>query len=75
MLWLALQSMPTGLFDTAFTVALLAGGLLLLGGMVSFAVFAYRSVRGDGMKDPEEVAPDRDDDLSEGDADDEWDFY
>ena len=76
MLGIALQSMPNGLFETAFSVALVAGALLFIGGLVSFAVFAYRSVKGDGMKDPEEVRPDHDDDeLTKGDSDDEWDFY
>jgi hypothetical protein len=68
----------SGLFDIALTGALVAGGLLILGGIVSFAVFAYRSVKGEGMRDPEEVVPEKVDDeegLSEGDADDEWDYY
>jgi len=74
-----LQSFPSGLFEMAFTLALVAGALLLLGGMVSMGVFLYRSVKGDGMKDPREVAPEKtkDDDsgVSKGDTDDEWDYY
>jgi hypothetical protein len=66
------------LLGGAFTIALVAGGLLLAGAFVSFAVFAYRSVKGDGMRDPQEVVPEKttdDDDLTEGSSDDEWDYY
>lgn len=65
------------LLGAAFTIALVLGGLLLLGGLLSFAVFAYRSVRGDGMRDPREVVPEKagDEGVEEGDADDEWDYY
>jgi hypothetical protein len=70
---------PSGLFEMAFTLALVAGALLLLGGMASMGVFLYRSVKGDGMKDPREVVPEKtkDDDsgATKGDADDEWDYY
>jgi len=67
----------SGLFELAFTAAVFAAGLLLLGGLASFAVFLYRSVRGDGMRDPREVAPEKagDEGVQEGDADDEWDYY
>jgi hypothetical protein len=70
---------PLALADMAFTLALLAGGLLLLGGMVSLAVVAYRSLEGEGMRDPREVVPEKtaDDDsgLTEGGDDDDWDYY
>lgn len=71
--------LQSGLLDMAFSVAFIAGALLLVGGLLSFAVFLYRSVAGDGMKDPREVAPEKvkddDDGVSKGDADDEWDYY
>jgi hypothetical protein len=72
-----LAQVGSGLFETAFTVALVAGGLLFLGGLVSFAVFLYRSVSGDGMRDPGEVVPEEanDDDVERGDDDEEWDYY
>lgn len=74
-----LQSFPSGVFEMAFSLALVAGALLLLGGMVSMGVFLYRSMKGDGMKDPREVAPEKtkDDDtgVTKGDTDDEWDYY
>lgn len=72
------QVMLAGLADVAFSLALIAGAALLLGAMVSLSVFVYRSVKGEGMKDPREVAPEKTDDdaeVSEGDADDEWDYY
>lgn len=69
------QSMPTGLFDMAFSLALLAGALLFIGGLISFAVFGYRSIKGEGMKDTGDEAPGDDGELTEGDSDDEWEFY
>jgi hypothetical protein len=62
-------------YGSAVTLALVTGGVLLLGALVSFAVFAYRSVKGDGMRDPQEVVPETDERVTEGDADDEWDYY
>jgi len=68
---------PSGLFEMAFTGALVAAGILLLGGLVSFGVFLYRAARGDGMKNPSEVVPEKveDDELTQGNQDDEWDYY
>lgn len=75
----ALQLGGSTLFELAFTAALVAGGLLFLGGLLSFAVFIYQSVKGDGMRDPREVAPEKtkddDDGVTAGDPDDEWDYY
>lgn len=71
--------LPSDLLEMAFTLALVAGVVLILGAIVSFGVFAYRSVRGEGMKDPREVAPEKTKDdengLTKGDSDDEWDYY
>lgn len=69
---------PSGLFEMVFTGALVAAAILLLGGLVSFGVFLYRAAKGDGMKDPSEVVPEKvddDDDLTQGSQDDEWDYY
>lgn len=66
------------LLSGAFSIAVIAGGLLLLGGLVSMAVFIYRSVKGDGMRDPQEVASEKTtdpDEVTEGNPDDEWDYY
>jgi len=65
------------IYGAAVTLALVTGGVLLLGALVSFAVFAYRSVKGEGMRDPQDVVPEKttDEGVTEGDADDEWDYY
>lgn len=70
--------LQSGLLGMAFSVAVVVGALLFVGGLVSFAVFLYRSVSGDGMRDPREVAPEKvkdDDGVTKGDSDDEWDYY
>lgn len=73
------QTLPSGLFEMAFTLAVVAGAALLIGAIVSLAVFAYRNLKGEGMRDPEEVAPekvaDEEDGVSKADPDDEWDYY
>jgi len=73
-----IAQVSSGLLQGALTLALVAGGLLLAGALVSFGVFAYRSVKGDGMRDPSDVGPEvtaDDDDVTEGDPNDEWDYY
>lgn len=78
-LFAIIQSLPSGLFEMAFTLAVVAGAALLIGAIVSLAVFAYRNVKGEGMRDPEEVVPekvaDEEDGVSKADPDDEWDYY
>lgn len=73
------QTMPSGIFEMAFTIAIVAGAILLIGAMGSLAVFGYRSVRGEGTRDPAEVVPEKVDDEENGvtkaDPDDEWDYY
>jgi len=73
------QVLPSSLFEIAFTAALLVGALLLVGVVISLAMFVYRSVRGEGMKDPRESAAESpangESDLQEGETDDEWDYY
>lgn len=74
---LIVVQVSSDLLSGAFSIAVLAGGLLLFGALISFAVFAYRSVKGDGMRDPQDIAPENaaDDDVTEGGPDDEWDYY
>jgi len=70
------QSFPSGLFEMAFTLAILAAGLLLVGGIISGLVYAYKSTKGEGVKDPREAVPEKTEDgLRKGDDDDEWDYY
>lgn len=73
-----LQSMPSGLLEIAISIALTAGVVLFIGGLVSFAVFAYRSLRGEGMKDPREIVPEKtrnEEGVTKGDPEDEWEYY
>jgi len=70
--------LQSGLLEMVFSVAVIAGTLLLFGGLISFGVFLYKSIAGDGIRDPREVAPEKvedDDELTKGDPDDEWDYY
>lgn len=73
------QALPTDLFEILFTTATVIAGLMLLGLTLSLGVYAYRATRGEGVKDPKEVVPERIEDdeegVREGDADDEWDYY
>jgi len=73
MAFVVLQGLPSG-FDVVFTFAVAVAGLLLLGVILSLGVYAYQSTRGDGVPDPREVESD-DDEVRQGDADDEWDYY
>lgn len=75
---IGILAFSSALLDMAFTLALLAGGLLILGGLLSFVVFGYKSIYGEGMEDPREVVPEKVEDeggLRKGDADDEWEYY
>jgi len=75
---LAIAMLSSDLLGGALTIALVAGGLLLAGALVSLAVFAYRSVKGDGMREPRRPGPETpadDDDVTEGGPNDEWDYY
>lgn len=67
----------SGLLDLSFTVLLGIGAVLFVIGAVAFAMFAYKSIKSDGMKDPREVAPQatEENELREGDPDEEWDYY
>jgi hypothetical protein len=73
------QAISSSLFEIAFTAALVVGALLLVGVVISLAMFAYQSVRGEGMKDPRESTAgspaDGESELQEGNHDDEWDYY
>ncbi|MES3517714.1 MAG: hypothetical protein PPP58_08635 [Natronomonas sp.] len=64
----------SSILEMAFMIAVLAAVLLFVGGLVSFAVYAYRSVTGEGPKDPREVDQEEEG-LKEGGSDDEWEYY
>lgn len=70
----AILQLGDGLLESVAQVAVIAGMLLLLAMIVALGGYAYKSLRGDGIEWPEDVE-EEDDDLSEGSADDEWDYY
>ena len=69
----ALQA-GSGFVESIGQVAVLAGTLVLVLMLVALGAFAYKSLRGDGIRWPDEDAG-AEDDVHRGDADDEWDYY
>ena len=67
----------TGLVESVAQAAVLAGTLVLALGLVALGAFAYRSIRGDGIRWPDETAEADTDEKGarRGDSDDEWDYY
>lgn len=66
----------SGLVESFAQFVPLAGTLVLLLMLVALGSFAYKSLRGDGIRWPDEI----DDDDQEGGTrrggpDDEWEFY
>ncbi|PSQ18961.1 hypothetical protein BRD00_03470 [Halobacteriales archaeon QS_8_69_26] len=55
-------------------IAALGGSIILLLMVVALGGFAYKALRGDGIRWPDEEELD-DDDLGRGDEDDEWKYY
>jgi hypothetical protein len=65
-----------GLTESVAQAAVLAGTLVLLLGLVALGAFAYKSLRGDGIRWPDETEEDdREGGARRGDPDDEWDYY
>ena len=65
-----------GLTESVAQAAVLAGTLVLLLGLVALGAFAYKSLRGDGIRWPDETdEDDREGGARRGDPDDEWDYY
>lgn len=65
-----------GLTESVAQAAVLAGTLVLLLGLVALGAFAYKSIRGDGIRWPDETEEDdREGGARRGDPDDEWDYY
>jgi hypothetical protein len=73
MAMLVLQALDGGLLGAFSQVAVLAGALLLAGGVLAFAAFAYKQLRG-GVEWPDDIEND-DGDVESGDASDEWKYY
>lgn len=65
-----------GFLETVVQAAVVAGSLVFVLGLVALGAFAYRSLRGDGIRWPDETEePDPEEGARPGDADDEWDYY
>lgn len=64
----------SGLTESVAQVAVLAGTLVLLLGLVALGAFAYRSLLGDGVRWPDDEE-DEEEGATRGGPDDEWDYY
>lgn len=69
-----LQVLGDGLLGSFAQVAVILGTLVLVLMLVAFVGFGYKSLKGDGVEWPDEKQAD-DDEVTHGDADDEWDYY
>lgn len=65
-----------GFLESIAQAAVLAGTLVFVLGLVALGAFAYRSLRGDGIRWPDETEKsDPEEGTRRGDADEEWDYY
>ncbi len=64
-----------GLFESAAGMLVAAGTLVFVLMLVAIGGVAYRSFRGDGIEWPEDRDPEAEEGVSEGNRDDEWDYY
>ena len=78
-MWSLIQSgVGSGLFESASQLVVAAGGIVLLLMFAALAGFAYKSLQGDGIRWPEDIEDDPEDESAvrqSGDDDDEWDYY
>jgi hypothetical protein len=67
----------SGLLESVGQIAVLAGTLLLVLMLVALGGFAYKSLRGDGVRWPDDVEADGEENgaVREGGDDDEWKYY
>ncbi|MDS0222403.1 hypothetical protein NDI54_13730 [Haloarcula sp. S1AR25-5A] len=68
----------SGLLESVGQIAALAGTLVLLLMIVGLGAFAYKSLRGDGIRwpdDTEETEGPEDGGVTQGSNDDEWKYY
>jgi len=75
---LVLQAFGSGLVGSIAQVAVIAGTLVLMMGLVAMGVYAYKNIRGDGVTWPDErddMDVGDDDGVRKGNKDDEWDYY
>ena len=69
--------LQSGLFDAASGLVSVAATVVLLLLLTALAGFVYRSLRGDGIRWPDERPPEDDGDggVRRGNDDDEWKYY
>lgn len=68
----------SGLVESISQIAVIAGTVVLLLLLVAFGGVAYKSLRGDGIRWPEDVDdanPADDGEVQRADNDDEWKYY
>lgn len=77
MVFVVLQAgFGSGLAESLAQVSVLAGTLVLVLMLVALGSFAYRSLRGEGIRWPDEMDDDDpDEEVKRGNPDDEWDYY
>lgn len=72
----ALQLGGSGVLESVAQLAVVGGTLVLLLALVALGAFAYKSLRGDGIRWPGDVDDDADDDeVRRGGTDDEWKYH
>jgi len=67
----------SGLAESTAQVAMVAGSVVLLLMLVALSGFAYKSLRGDGIRWPEDVDEDvhKEDGARPGNDDEDWKYY
>lgn len=68
----------SGLVESVGQIAVLAGTLVLFLLFIAFGGAAYKSIRGDGIRWPDDVEESNtadDGEVKRGDGDDEWKYY
>jgi hypothetical protein len=63
------------LFETVSQLVVAAGTVILLLMLVALGAFAYKSLRGDGIRWPDEREDVDEDEVQQGANDDEWKYY
>lgn len=70
------RPLVAGIMDTVGGLVSVAGSVILLLMLVGLGGFAYKSLRGDGIRWPDENAEEEsDNEVQRGDDDDEWEYY
>jgi hypothetical protein len=71
------SALAVGPFESAAQLVVVAGAVVLLLMLVALGSFGYRSLRGDGIRWPDEDDDDESGVRREGpdDEDDEWKYY